>query len=400
MDPLKNFGLTTSVKGIPRAVKSKSRAMRILWSVCVVSFLTAACFQSYHLTEQYMAFSITTTLSEYIVEGIGPRGRNVELPDISICNTNPFGTNVDGMQDVPTVKEYYERVLNITTCNNCSSSQKLGMIRKYLLSRSAYSDYIGPDNVRKVGHTLESILVDCQLIHIEGRVFDPRPCFPGTNVSYRYDINFFNCYTLQLPTPLLPDNVFFGVTLVLHLDNFFQDHLMYFDRRNVRNRMAGIELNLHRPNTTPLMDFDSIFIPPGFIGHIQYRFEKQIRMSDPYGKCVKHMDDNNDNRRPSRDSCFASCIQAEVAKICNCTDINPYTDTYKNDDNFTKCFDIDRSREDMLQTWDCVIRGRRAAMERCHLECKPVCDELIHNAQVGDCIERYCLSLSILTIAL
>ena len=384
MESLKNFALKTSVKGIPRAVKSKSRAMRILWSMSVIGFLAAACYQSFTLTTEYLAFPVTTTLTEYSVELLGLTERSVQLPDISICNTNPFGSDVDRMQDVPTVKEFYERVSNITLCNECSASQKQNMdsIRKYLLSPSIYSDYIGPDNVRKVGHSHESMLVDCQLIYVEGRTFQQKPCVPDTQIIYRYDVNFFNCYTLRLPTPSLQDSIYFGVQLVFHLDNFLLDHLAYLDKTNTRNRMAGIELNFHRPNTMLSLDFDSVFLPPGFLGNIKFRFERRIRLPPPHGTCNDHMDGNLiDGHRHSIDSCFASCIQAHIADVCQCRDINFYTDLNKHYKNVTKCFDIERTSEYLLHKWECVFRERRAAMEVCW-NCNHSCDELTYNTQV------------------
>ena len=385
METLKKFGLATSVKGIPRAVKSKSRAIRVLWSVSVIGFLVAACFDSYNLTEEYLAFGVTTALTEYSVELLGRTERSVQLPDISICNTNPFGSNVNMMKIIPTLREFYERVSNITSCDDCSPlhKQKLDRMRKYLLSPSVYSDYIGPDNVQKVGHSLDSMLTDCQLIYVEGRDFQQKPCVPGINISYRYDTNFFNCYTLRLPTPSLPDNIVFGVSLVLHLDNFFQDHLVYFDRTNVRYHMAGIELNLHRPNTMLSLDFDSVFLPPGFFGNLKFRFERRIRLPPPHGTCNDNMDDAFiEDLRHSVDSCFASCIQAHIADACRCRDINFYTYMNKRYNNFTKCFDVDRVNEDVLHTWECVVRERRAAMDLCW-NCMQSCDELSYNTQVN-----------------
>ena len=391
METVKNFCLKTSVKGIPRAVKSTSRTMRILWSISVIGFLAAACFQSYVLTKEYLAFASTTALTEYSVELLGLSERSVQLPDISICNTNPFGSNVNRVQDVPTPKEFYERVLNITLCDGCSSSQKQKMdsVRKYLLTPSVYSDYIGPNNVRKVGHSLESMLVDCQLIYVEGRVFQQEPCVPGMKFIYRYDVNFYNCYTLRLPTPSLRGNIYIGVSLVFHLDNFFQDHLMYFDKTNIRNRVAGIELNLHRPNTMLSVDFDSVFLPPGFLGNLKFRFERRIRLPHPHGTCSDHMDDTyGADRRHTKVSCFASCIQAHIADVCHCRDINIYTYMNKNYKNLTKCFDIDRGNEDLLQTWECVVRERRAAMTPCQ-NCIDACDELTYSSQVGDFINSF-----------
>ena len=386
METLKKFGLSTSVKGIPRAVKSKSRPVRVLWSVCVIGFLACACAQTYFLTQSYLEFDATTTLSQKRIDLVGKTEYIVQLPDISICNANPFGSNTKMVHGIPTPEDFYGGVLNLTTCDNCSLSQKqkLERIREILLTPRQYAEHIGPDNVRKIGHSLESMLVDCQLIVLEGRIIQQTPCFPVTDVIYRQDLNFYNCYTLRLPTPSpsLPDKIYIGVSLVLHLDNYFQDHLIYFDKTNARTRMAGIELNLHSPKSTPLVDFDSIFLPPGFLGNLKVKYERRIQIPHPYGTCITQPDtDSIDAPRYTMDHCYASCIQAHVADICSCMDINPYTDGSKNYKNLTKCLDIGGSPEDFLLTWECVVRERHHAIMPC-AKCTSVCDYLEYNAQV------------------
>ena len=384
METLKKFGLSTSVKGITRAVKSKSRPLRILWSVCVIGCLTCACCQAFVLTQSYLAFEVTTTLSEHRLDLVGITEHSVHLPDISICNTNPFGSNSDKVQVKPTLKEFYDGVLNLTYCDNCSSSQKqkLERIRNIFLTPAIYAEHIGPDNVRSMGHSPESMLIDCQLLVIEGRIIQERPCFPGTKIIYRHDVNFFNCYTLRLPKPALPDEIYFGVSLVLHLDNFFQGHLKYFDNKNVRKHMAGMELNFFSPNTTLLVDFDSVFLAPGFLGNIKLKYKRRIRMPPPHGTCINHMDTIAiDAHRYAIDHCYASCIQTHVVDACNCSDTNPYKKLNEDYKNVTQCFDIGRTPKDMVRTWECVVRERHRAILPC-AKCRPACDNIKYSTQV------------------
>ena len=130
-------------------------------------------------------------------------------------------------------------------------------------------------------------------------------------------------------------------------------------------------------------DFDSVFLPPGFLGNLKLKYERRIRMPHPHGTCINHMDTKvTDAHAYAGDHCYASCIQAHVADTCSCMDINPYTDGNKTYTNFTKCFDIERSPEDLLQTWECVFRERNHAILQCAI-CKEVCDDLKYDTQVG-----------------
>ena len=163
--------------------------------------------------------------------------------------------------DIPTLKEFYERVLNVTCCSTCSSteSQRSKQIQEMLLTPEAYAEYIGLNHIKQVGHSFQSLLVDCKLIVIEGRIFKHIPCFPGVKVFDRYDVKYYNCYTLQLPKPSLPGHLYLGLALVLHLDNFYQGRVKYLDKTNILKRMAGIEMNFYPPNTPLVLDFKSVF---------------------------------------------------------------------------------------------------------------------------------------------
>ena len=390
MDTFKQFGLTTSIKGIPRAVKSKSLSMRILWTVCVIGFLGLASIQSYALTMSYLNFDVTTTLANYRTNQF--KGFNDIMPDISLCNTNPFGSNTRLVKGIPSLQEFYKRVLNVTSCDNCSSSETAGLaqFRQTLLSAWAYAYYIGPDNVKRIGHSLESILADCQLIFMEGRVLKQIPCFPLTKVVYHQDLHFYNCYTLRLLPPFPKSHLYLGISLVLHLDNFFQDYLMYFDKKNVRNRMNGIELSLHTANTPRSVGFYSLFLPPGFLSDMKVQNEKRSRKQHPYGSCMNYAKNRlSVNEAYSVDHCYSSCLQIRVTEACGCMDFNPYMDANTTYMNYTKCFDLNRARGDVLWTWKCVSHERQAAMRPCSSQCTLACTEINYQTKVGGVVSSF-----------
>ena len=378
MEVLKEFGLKTSIKGIPRALTSQSTSMRALWSVSVVLFLGMACFQSFLLTYGYLEFAVTTTFSEYRIDLLGHTERRVQLPDVSICNTNPFGSNAGMVADIPTLKEFYERVLNVTYCSTCSSTQsrRLKQMQELFLTPETYAEYIGLNHIKQVGHSLQSMLVDCKLIVMEGRIFKHIPCFPGVKVFDRYDVKYYNCYTLQFPKPSLSGHLYFGLALVLHLDNFYQGRVKYLDKTNIRNRMAGIEINFYPPNTPLVLDFKSVFLPPGFIADIRVDFERREHKPFPYGDC--HM---NTLLYNTTDYCYAGCIQSRVTDTCGCLDQNPYADVIKINKNVTKCLDIDRDYDTLVQMWKCVIRERNVALSQCFSRCADPCHQLDYKTQ-------------------
>ena len=386
MEPLKEFAVTTSVKGLPRLVKSRSRPVRLLWTVSINGFLAIEILQATVLTIDYLNYGTTTTSVEYRTDLRCFTKNRVYLPDVSLCNTNPFGGQASMVQDVPTLKEFYDQVMNVTSCHNCSFSHmhSLEHLRKSLLTPAAYSVFIGPDHVRKISHTLEVMLIDCRFILLEGRLMTQAPCFPGTEVIYRYDLSYYNCYTLRLPTPSFAEHVAIGISLVLHLDNYFKEHWMYFDT-DIHNRMGGLQLSLHPRNTLPWGELDGVLLPPGFLTNMKVRYQRRRSLKHPHGNCsddcLVHL---FQNRTYTRDYCLAFCVQLHVSKSCGCVDYNIYTELnsffYQ---NLTSCFSLHRTREDLLQMHQCTDQQRRVAMEICSSLCFIACDEVSYDVQVG-----------------
>ena len=385
METMKHFALTTSVKGIPRVVKSKSKPIRLLWTVCIIGFLTAAILQATSLTIDYLRYGSTTAIYEYRPDYHRFKTNKDFFPDVSFCNTNPFGGHADLVQDVPTLKEFYDRVMNVTSCVNCSSAktQNLKGLRESLLTPAAYSIFIGPDNVRKIGHTLETMLVDCQLILIDGQFFTYIPCFPDTEVLYRFDLKYYNCYTLRLPLPSGRDLPLVGISLVIHLDDHFKEHRKYFDPKNVRNHMGGLELNIYRPYTLPRGDFHEMFIPAGFLTDIKLKYQLRSRLKYPYGNCTDHFKvDLPHDRIYTRDYCVVECIQHHVTKTCGCVDFSVFTELNHFYQNITSCFSLHQTREDLLQMYECVTQQRLVAIIDCPSRCSIECNELNYDSQV------------------
>ena len=66
---LKTFFETTSVKGVPRVVKSSTRALRINWFIVVVISLSLAAWQSTVLLTEYWQYPTVTVMNEYTYIG-------------------------------------------------------------------------------------------------------------------------------------------------------------------------------------------------------------------------------------------------------------------------------------------------------------------------------------------
>ena len=271
----------------------------------------------------------------------------------------------------------------MTSCHNCSYEERsvLKQVRAALLSPLGYSLYIGQNKAKEIGHNAETVITECRLIILEGRALKKVPCFPETDILYRFDVNFYNCYILRLPQPRLQDLFIIGVSLVLHLDNFYMDHVLYFDKTNALARTAGIHLSLHRPGALPVTGIDGNFLPPGYFTDIKLEITRRTRLGHPYGNCAT---ETVGNMTYTFDYCYSSCIERMVMEACGCEDYSPYTDTNETENytNLTSCIDIRQGRKEILENWGCLLQERSNAAITCAIRCPMPCQNVQYQTQV------------------
>ena len=84
---LRTFVETTSLKGVPKIFKSKTKIQRGLWAICLLIGLSIGLWQISLLFLQYVSYSTVITVEEI-------RDEAPIFPDISICNINPTSSNL------------------------------------------------------------------------------------------------------------------------------------------------------------------------------------------------------------------------------------------------------------------------------------------------------------------
>ena len=295
-----------------------------------------------------------------------------------------FPANASGVTGVLNVQQFHDQVVKVTTCHNCSFEEQLALeqVRAELLSPLGYSVYIGQRRARDIGHSSDALITDCKLIIMKGRSLKKVPCFPETGIRYRFDANFYNCYILRLPKPRAPDFYVIGISLVLHLDNFFKDHVMYFDKTNTLARTAGLELSLHRPGTMPVVGFDGEFLSPGYFTNIKLKFARRTRLGHPYGNCTTI--DTWGNQIYTFDYCYSACFERIIRETCRCEDFSPYTVTTGAENNtmLPSCMDIRQGQKELLEKWGCFLQERNNAAITCVSRCTTPCEEVQYQTQV------------------
>ena len=102
------FLSTTSVKAIPRLIKSETSVSRLLWFLAFVWGASSAGYFLYKLIVVYISYSVTLVTLEL--------EDSASLPDITACSLNPLANLPASIHE-----------LNITarmpeTCSRCSAT--------------------------------------------------------------------------------------------------------------------------------------------------------------------------------------------------------------------------------------------------------------------------------------
>ena len=112
---LRRFAETTSIKCLPRIVKSKPVWQKALWTCALLAGASFTVYTLRSLTVDYLKYETTASFTHTF--------ETAPFPDLTVCNLNPFWAN-----------DYFEEELNV------SMTDFLLMIDK------AWSDSISANN--------------------------------------------------------------------------------------------------------------------------------------------------------------------------------------------------------------------------------------------------------------
>jgi len=83
-DIMQKFWLSTSIRGVPRAIKSTSSYTRAFWALTMICCFAMLIYQLLTLLIQY--YSYIVAVNSYNQGGTWP------FPDVTICNLNPYNS--------------------------------------------------------------------------------------------------------------------------------------------------------------------------------------------------------------------------------------------------------------------------------------------------------------------
>ena len=83
-DEFRQFGGTTTLRGIQRMLKAKNRVIFLVWLIAVVIYTCVLIWQLSVIFRRYASYPVSTLLTQFSFTASPP------FPDITVCNANPL----------------------------------------------------------------------------------------------------------------------------------------------------------------------------------------------------------------------------------------------------------------------------------------------------------------------
>ena len=375
-------GRITSLKGIPRLLRTKSPFMRFVWSVSFLCFFTLAAGQGILLTISYFQFSTVISIRETPLELTGSSPNTVEMPDVTFCNVNPFASNFTADKSLLSIEDFLSMVRNTTQCDDCTKEEEISMmsLRDELLTTRGYYIQIGVNNIKRISHSKESLIASCHVWFMSGMHPTTLPCEAvAMSVKPYQDSMFYNCYTIKCSELKHKETVYVGLIVVFHLDMYgINEYPIPLAVHSRMRYLSGLTFNFHEPGSVPIFFKEHLLIQSGLFSDFKLRVHRHKRLSEPYGQCVEHTAEDSEyslNGTYSQLVCYSLCKQTLVYDTCGCIDYNNFVSIHKTT-NQRVCFKLELGREQVMKDWTCVQNARAASalscMERCPLPCNEV----------------------------
>ena len=367
------------MRGVPRILKAEHFSLKIIWAVTVLLLVAFAIYQVTQVVGQYLKNEYFMTVKE---SSFHPTDDKPVYPSITVCNQNPFsselrelGTMARFRNEALSLQSYYKRV---EIKSNCSKYQlRTHPFENYLcqslLSLSGYFQYIGMDKVKDIGHTLDSFIINCEILILSGLMYSPIPCENLTDIAPVYNPEYLQCFHLNITNDyFLTEGLVTGIKLVLHLDSSRLGRPKD-DGLNDIIRPQGAVITPHHPDMPAFPTLDGIFIPAGSSSRIQSEIRKRVRLPEPYSQCKEGSFEGYEKMK----MCVAECISENIIAQCGCISVNLAVDLNKNPSSLPFCNDIGTiSFQELKNVTHCVRQGSNLTiLERCFEQCPLSCKE-------------------------
>ncbi|ESN98602.1 hypothetical protein HELRODRAFT_162034 [Helobdella robusta] len=313
---LVKYGENTSIKGIPKILKSKDIFLKGLWFLFFLASTVLLAYLLQRLFTNYYSWPVTTKYGEN-------RKQTMSFPDITVCNLDIFA---EGEPEELSMKDYlsfvnstkndqFENIIKLSTEYNMEMKYVSDILEE-LDSLSGYIMNLKKNRPKSVD--CPDFIVDCTLFGTDW--FEAKEACSVDNFTRVWNIDYYTCYTLKVDNLKLTNfNVMRGISLLLNIGppNFIQ---LPFRHSLTSSQARGVQVSVHSAGTPP--DLKRGFnVAHGTENIVEIVQTKTLRLDEPYnimGCTNKEAMPYSNSGNYSSDLCIEYCQQHKISEECGC----------------------------------------------------------------------------------
>ena len=391
---LRRFGETTSVRGVPRALKSSDQVLRVIWIMALVVSVSMTIWQLQKVFAKYLKYEKVSTIKDVSNEAV--------FPWVTVCSQSPLGddinTKLNWTQFVNDIQARTEFVNNSTHALQALFAMKVSEVLDLLKMFSSPFGYIANlpmPTGSHASHRLPPFVVDCDYFDWQLNRYAELEC--SNTIHEVWDPNYYRCYSFRPPAN--SSKLIRALTGFFYVGDFFDDQQPFFSTNIGMSQASGIKVSVHAPGTGAKIEV-SEKIGPGTETLIHVSQTKNTRLPDPYGTCTEQLNlDGPDVREGANvytsDICFGLCLQQQYVDRCRCVyAFLPFNESQLERGNYMSCGNqsllSDKDSHsvnvsmllDFVSRQNCVLSLSSSSPDNC--DCPDPCQEYSYDVRIDD----------------
>lgn len=315
------FCETTSLRGVPRIIKSSNPKQRLLWTFFVLVFFIACVTCVGLLVSQYRAYDV-------IHQPRTVYNQSRPFPSLTVCNLRPLtsrGIQIVLNNNILTAREYLSKIkVEMKELRGYLNKIQTKLVTTSWNLNTYFLNLPKSINLNDLGHSRHNMVLSCAVVYREGIYTSVVQCEKAGKWVSTVSKIFHNCHTFTVSEAYT--NMTFNLEMVLYLDNFDDTECPDCQPLQIATQLTGAHLNLHSEGTYPQIEVEGLNLLPGTLTEIRFTPREWSMMEPPHGKCSKNvnmtMSFDNEVFKYSESSCKQQLLQEELIKQCDCIDFH------------------------------------------------------------------------------
>ncbi|PAA90410.1 hypothetical protein BOX15_Mlig007558g1 [Macrostomum lignano] len=317
---------TTSLRGVPKIVKTKEKFLKVVWASFVLAFFLGCLTCLALIINQYLAHDV-------IHQPKTMRNYSVEFPSFTVCNTRPLSQagiayiRSHGLMLPKEYSQHYIRAIRNTARNmNGLKTELFNLTVKDALStifdtKGYYENMPAGIDMNQFGHALEQTILLCESTILMNSFKRSKICDSIGHWTQTYDNKFLNCYTFTADAN--------------HTKSILTVRIMAFtNERNLTycpdcsnfpaTQVSGLRVQLHNAGNYPEVQEEGLNIKPGSLTEIRFDTKQWMMKEPPHGRCSETVPPtlqfNGTNFTYSYQACKNKLLHEQIHRQCGCLD--------------------------------------------------------------------------------